>query len=282
MACACAALAQTPIAEMGKQRAAAAGQQWELREAAHPTLGPIVFAILARPLSTTAAGRAISSNVYVSCERTTAKIAIELVNGRRPDDPMGLKPRSLPKLTCNTLDAKGAALAEPIAANWNVNELGDVMARGLWPSSLRACASIGVIEELALPADWGRDSARVELEIAPYAPELDSVFARCGEPSAYPMTAKAVAKSPAVPAATPEPTAQPDNAPAWTTARTIPEGHTNVRAKPDIRSQVVIRLDPGDIVLVRKGDAEWWHARSRPNARNPFDGFIRRDRLSYP
>ena len=52
-----------------------------------------------------------------------------------------------------------------------------------------------------------------------------------------------------------------------------------MRARPDIRSPLVIRLDPGDIVLVQKDDSEWWHAKSRPGAKHPFDGYIRRDRL---
>jgi len=295
-ACVFGASAQTPVAELGKQRAAASSQQWELREAGHPTLGPIVFAILARPVSTPVGAHSISSNVYVSCERTTGKIAIELVNGRRADDPLGLKPKTLPRLTCNTLDSNGAAISEPLSANWNVNELGDVMARGLWPSSLRACASIGIAENLSLPPEWGRDSARIDIEIAPYSRELDSVFARCGEPAVYsPLAAGSVAPAPIAPkAAAPAPNAVARNpvtprsgaksteALPWSTARTIPEGHTNVRAKADIKSALVIRLDPGDIVLVQKSDADWWHARSRPAARNPFEGYIRRDRLGYP
>lgn len=270
IACALAS-AQTPIAELGKQRASASGEQWDVREAGHPTLGPIVFAILAKPVATRVGANSISSNVYVSCERTTAKIAIELVNGRRADDPLGLKPKTLPRLTCNTLDANGAAISEPLSASWTVNELGDAMARGLWPSSLRACASIGIAQDLSLPRDWGRDSAHVDIEISPYARQLDAVFARCGEPAAYSSVPQEAAKAPR---------ARTVEAPSWTTARTIPEGRTNVRARPDIKSALVIRLDPGDIVLVQRSEAEWWRAKSRPSARNAFEGYIRSDRLA--
>jgi hypothetical protein len=274
-ACALAGFAQTPIAELGKQRAAASAQRWEVREAGHPVLGPIVFAILAQPVTTRIGPNAVSSNAYVSCERSTARIALELANGRRPDDPLGLKPKRLPTLTCNTLDANGAGITEPLTAQWHVNEIGDVMARGLFPASLRACASIGVVEEVVLPPGWGRESARIEMEIAPYARELDTVFARCGEPSAYPSIASATPASRARPARP----ARPAEAPTWISARTTTEGRTNVRARPDIRSPLVVRLDPGDIVLVQRSDADWWHARSRPGARTAFEGYIRRDRL---
>ena len=258
--------AQTPVAELGKQRAAALALPWQVREAAHPVLGPIVFAMLSKPVVTVAGSGRVSSNVYVSCERSTAKMAIELAHGTRPDDPNGLKPGTMPRLTClGANDGK----PEEIEARWTANELGDVMARGLWPSSLRACASIGISQEVVVPSGWGVPAARVQLEISPYARELDSVFARCGEPTAWPMQSA------------PERSAPKAAAPAseWITARVTAEGHTNVRARPDIRSPLVIRLDPGDVVLVKRSSGDWWPAHSRPGARNTFEGYIRRDRL---
>lgn len=265
-----AAFAQTPVAELGKQRAAALALPWQVREAAHPALGPIVFAMLSKPVSTPAGSGRVSSNVYVSCERGTAKMAIELAHGTRPDDPSGLKPKAMPRLTCI---APGDARPEEIEARWTANELGDVMARGLWPSALRACASIGISQEVLLPAGWGPQAARVQLEISPYARELDAVFARCGEPTAYP--AQTAPQAPAAPPA--RPAAAPSH--EWITARVTSDGHTNVRARPDIRSPLVIRLDPGDIVLVQKSTGDWWRSQSRPGARKAFEGYIRRDRL---
>jgi hypothetical protein len=283
---------QSPVVALGKQRAAASPLQWEVREAGHPVLGPIVFAFLKTPVSTPAGSAKVSSNIYVSCERSTAKIAIELANGMRPDDPGGLKPRTMPRLTCNTLGLNdGKPASEPIAAQWTANALGDVMARGLWPSALRDCASIGVSENLALPPDAGRETAHVELEITPYARELDAVFARCGEPTAWPYVAEAsTAARDASPAAAPPPAAsearpKPSSAAVasngWITARVVSEGHTNVRAAPSVRAALVIRLDPGDIVLVQKGEGDWYRAKSRSKARIAFEGFIRRDRLVF-
>jgi hypothetical protein len=294
-----AAHAQTPVIELGKERAAASALQWDVREAGHPTLGPIVFAMLKKPIATAVGTNRISSNIYVSCERSTAKIAIELANGTRTDDPGGLKAKTMPRLTCNTVGVNGKAASEPIAATWIANELGDVMARGLWPSVLRDCASIGVSEELALPAGWGRETARVEFEFSPYVREIDGVFARCGEPTAYPLpgeppSAAVAAAPPAASAPAPAPASAPPPAPkpslaagapaaqgadAWISMRVVSEGRTNVRAKPNLRSALVITLDPGDVVLVQKTAGEWLHVRSQPKAKVPFEGYIRRDRL---
>jgi hypothetical protein len=278
-----AAGADTKVATLGKQRAAASLLKWEVREAGHPVLGPIVFAVLGTPVFTTVGSAAVSSNVYVSCERSTAKIAIELANGRRVDDPLGLKPKSMPRLTCNTVAlADGRPATEPLDATWTVNELGDVMARGLWPSTLRACASIGISEEVLVPKEWGRESVPVSFEITPYARELDSVFARCGEPTAYASASEAppatASSAPRAAVATTAPrAAAPTN--GWSVVRVTSEGHTNVRAKPTTRSPVVIRLDPGDVLLGRKAEGDWWQVKSRPTAKVPFEGYIRVDRL---
>jgi hypothetical protein len=121
------------------------------------------------------------------------------------------------------------------------------------------------------------------MEIAPYARELDRVFSRCGEPSAWPLEAAPPPAAKAAPAPQPPPAVQPAPATAangWITARVVADGRTNVRARPDIRSALVIRLDPGDVILVQRSETDWWHARSRPGARVPFEGYIRRDRLA--
>lgn len=307
------ALAQSPVAALGKQRAAASPLQWEARESGHPQLGPIVFAFLKSPVVTPAGSLTIFSNVYLSCERSTAKIAIELANGKRVDDPGGLKARRMPELTCRSV-FEGKASSEPIAARWTANEIGDVMTRGLWPSSLRTCAAIGVSEELELPAGSGRETARVEFEIPTYAREVDTVFARCGEPTAWPYVAAAPAAPPSSPPSAPPPSspasaapkaadaaplaatpkaahaaplvaapkaAAPATANGWISARVVTHGHTNVRARPSLQSPLVISLDPGDVVLVRKAEGDWWQARSRATARTAFEGYIRRDRLTF-
>jgi hypothetical protein len=65
--------------------------------------------------------------------------------------------------------------------------------------------AIHVVQEVALPAGWARKTARVELDIEPYNREVDSVFATCGESSAYATAAAAssttlAAAAPAAPA----------------------------------------------------------------------------------
>jgi hypothetical protein len=268
------AAADTKVATLGKQRAAASLLKWEVREAGPPVLGPIVFAVLKTPIFTSVGSGSVASNVYVSCERSTAKIAIELTNGRRADDPLGLKPKSMPRLTCNTVAlADGRATTEPLDAKWTVNDLGDAMARGLWPSTLRACASIGVAEEVLVPNEWGRESAPISFEVTPYARELDAVFARCGEPTAYASVSDAPPPKAAIAPGAAAPVA------GWSVVRVTSEGHTNVRARPSTRSPVVIRLDPGDVLLARKAEGDWWQVKSRPTAKVPFEGYIRVDRL---
>ena len=69
--------------------------EWEIREAHHPALGPIHFAFTRTPLTTRVGISQVSSQVYVSCERATGRIAIELANAQAPGDPRGLPPRSL-------------------------------------------------------------------------------------------------------------------------------------------------------------------------------------------
>jgi hypothetical protein len=206
----------------------------------------------------------VFSNAYVSCVKSARTIAIELTNQTAPDDPGGLRPAAMPRLVCispaGTGDTK--VVQQVLEASWQVNPLGDAMARGLRPSALRACAAIGVVEDVALPKGWARSTAPIAFEITPYARDLDSIFVTCGEMTAY-------APKPESPA--------PSSAPAWKTARTIASGKTNVRAGPNVHSAIVARLDPGAVVLVQSTGGEWWRAKSRSGTK--FEGYIRGDRL---
>jgi len=147
---------------------------------------------------------------------------------------------------------------------------------------------------------------RAEFEITPYTRELDSIFANCGEASAYaddpapavapakPVAlAKAVAPAKvaaaakiAAPVSTPAPP-PPSPAPVrtvdapWKEARVTSSARTNVRAKPSIDSAVIVMLDPGAIVLVRPTGNEWWHAKAKSPAGAPVEGYIREDRLVF-
>jgi hypothetical protein len=157
---------------------------------------------------------------------------------------------------------------DAIDAIWEVNAVGDALARGFSARKLRACAAIGIVEEVALPSGWSQRNATVQMEITPYAKALDAIFTSCGVASAY---APAVAPKVAAPA----PKAPAEN--AWKTARTITSGRTNVRASPDIHSPIVAHLPPGSVILVQPTGGEWWRAWSRDGAK--FEGYIRDDRL---
>lgn len=264
------------LAAAGKQRAAASRFAWEIREAGHPLLGPIRFAHMTTPVVTRAANGAVFSNVYVSCAKKSRTIAIELTNQTAPDDPGGLAPATMPRLVCIAPAESGEArtVQQVIETSWEVNGYGDAMARGLRPSALRACAAIGVVEDVALPKGWSRASIPIAFEIAPYGRDLDSIFATCGETSAY---------TPAILAPPVREPPRPAHAPAapagWKNARTVSGGTTNVRAAPSIHSAVVARLDPGAAVSVQHAGGDWWRARSRTG--HKFEGYIRADRLSF-
>jgi hypothetical protein len=273
------ALADDLVVTLGKQRAAASTLQWEAREAGHPKLGPIRFAFLKTPVTTPVGDQKVSSNIYVSCETTTRKMAVELTNSTRPDDPAGLKPKATPRLVCNNLAEPGKPrlVQDDLTARWEVNAIGDVLARGISPYAMRECVSIAVIEEVVLPKGWATADAKIQFEIAPYGKELDDIFATCGQQAVY-----AHAKPPAPPPApTPALVASQSTELPWREARTTARGHTNVRAQPTLNSAVVIELAPGDVILVQRTGTEWWHAKSRPNARAAFDGYIRQDRLNF-
>lgn len=302
--------AELPAAPLGKQRAAASKLEWEIRDAGHPILGNIRFAYLKTPVETPVGNAKVFSRAYFSCQKG-GRFAIELANATAPDDPKGLRPSTDPRLYCNRpiqpWDEK--LIQEELLARWSVNEIGDALAQGFRPFPLRECVSIRVMQEVVLPAGWSQKTAKVEFDLLPYNRELDSVFANCGEVSAYapaapppaatpPAPAKpavalappappkpAVAVTPPAPAkpapqteaAPAKPAPQPD--PAWQAARVLSSGKTNVRGGPRLESAIVIELPPGSPVLVQKTGTEWWRARSASGA--PFEGYIRQDRLDF-
>ena len=254
---------EDPVASLGKQRAAASRLAWEIREAGHPVLGPIRFAHTTTAIVTPVGSAKVFSNAYVSCEEGARTIAIELTNQTAPDDPGGLRPARMPRLVCIRPAGKGGGktVQQVLEASWQINEVGDAMARGFRPSALRACASIGVVEDVVLPQGWARSSTPVEFEITPYAKALDPIFVTCGAVSAYGSPPPLGEGRPTV----------------WKMARTLASGRTNVRAAPSLHSAVVIRLSPGAVVLVQSTGGAWWRAKSRTGAK--FEGYIREDRL---
>ena len=289
--------------------------QWEVREGKHPRMGPIVVAVPSASMITPVGKERIASLVFVSCERTKGRIAIELANAPESDAKSGLFPKQMPRIYCNP---RSTAPRAELKTTWFVSELGDALARDIAPSDVRRCASVDVEQDVALPRAWGRETQRIDIEIIPYKKELDSVLSACAEPvaalaaAATPPAATSPAPPPAVPAPGPTPTAvapvraspppaasppvipasnpspppplRPSPPPAvteppWRPARVIASGRTNVRARPDLSSPVVVQLDPGALVLVQKTPTEWWRAKPRSGA--GFSGYIREDRLNF-
>ena len=271
--------AEAPAAALGKQRAAGASVEWEIREAGHPALGNIRFAYVKRPVETRVGAATIYSRAYFSCQRQPRTFALELANATAPADPGGLKPAAEPRLFCHRPEPNGQVVREEILATWDVNDkIGDAMTRGLRAFPLRECAWIAVSQEVALPEGWAQRTQRIEFELHPYARELDTIFATCGERSAY-APAQPV---PAVAAATTPRASAPARPPAndgWQEARVVATGKTNVRAQPSTRSALVAELHPGSVVRVQRTGSEWW--RARPNRGTAFDGYIRQDRLVF-
>ncbi len=256
-------------AALGRQRAMDSRLEWEIHDADHPVLGAIRFAHTRTALVTPIGKAKVYSSAYVSCEKGTGTIAIELANQTAPTDPGGLRPTRMPRLVCIRPGRAGDAqtVQQVLDASWHVNQIGDAMARGLQPSMLRACAAIAIVQDVALPKGWSRSSAQLHFEITPYDRDLDSIFATCGQPSAY-AAAGQVAAEPAPVAAA---------APPWKTARTVARGRSNVRAGPSLKSAVVIELNPGSLVLIQSTGGAWWRVKSRAGPK--FEGYIREDRL---
>ena len=299
----CAALlpahAEEPSAALGKQRAASSKLTWDTKDSIHRALGQLRSAVLRNPFETTAGNAKVYSRVYFSCEKAGKTFSIELTNGTSLSDPTGLKPGSEPRLFCSRpiqpFDEK--LVQEELLAHWEVGKNGEYLSWGLRPFPLRECVSIRVIQELALPEGSAQKSAKVEFDLFPYSRELDSIFASCGEESAYadspkpPAVAVATPPAPAFAPARPVPPptaslkpAAPATAPVaadagWQRARTPVNGKTNVRAGPTLQSAIVAELHPGSVVMVQKTGTEWWKA--RPSSGTQFEGYIREDRLVF-
>jgi hypothetical protein len=188
-----------------------------------------------------------------------------------------LGPVDLPRLVCNSPGPQGGLVKSDIAASWEIGVLGDTLARGLNPADIRRCVSIDVLQNLALPVGWPRESQRVALQITPYGRELDAVLAECGEAPTFaqeePRPAAPAAAPPVPPAARREPADLP-----WKAARTIASGRTNVRAAPNLDSRAVVQLDPGARILVQPASAPWWKVKPVNGA--GFAGYIREDRFA--
>ena len=254
----------------GKERAAGSSLRWTVSEQTHPAMGPIRFAVLEKPIATSVGDAKLYSSIIVSCDKTARTMAIELASSTTPEVPAGLMPKKRPQLICNALNAPNDAriVQNDLAARWALSPEGDALTLGLSPATLRECVSIDIVQEVVLPKGWPRETTLVQTQIAPYSRELDSVFEACGQVAAYAPEVQPKAAVTAVAATT------------WKEARTSSRGKTNVRAKPTLDSAVVTELHPGDIVLVEKAAAPWWHVKSRPN-RPAFEGFIREDRLVF-
>lgn len=274
-----AAGADDALAVVGKQRAAASTTEWEVRDLDHPVMGPIEVAVQKRAVTTKVQGRTIVSMAFVSCEKSTRKIAVELANASEADARGGMGPVDLPRLVCNAPRGRGdPAMAETeIAASWEIGALGDTLARGLAPAALRRCASIDVLQNVALPPGWARESQRVSLELFPYGRELDAVFAACGETTAW--AAERAAPRASAKAAPPASAPPPAAAAGWVLARTTSKGRTNVRAAARLDSAVVVQLPPGVRVLVQAAQSDWWKV--KPVKGTGFSGYIRRDRFDF-
>ena len=275
---------EEPVVTLGKQRAARSTVEWNVQDIDHALLGPIRFAVQKVAVTTAVGSEKVFSQVFVSCQKSNGKMAIELTNAPGSDLAGGLRPTELPRLVCNRPRPRGGGTLarSDVVAKWEISTLGDTLARGLSPSELRRCVSIDVLQSVALPAGASRPSQRIAMELLPYDKALDSVFTACGERTAFGPVEQAPAATPpeARPGPTPAPEggqpAQPAGA-GWKPARTTPKGRTIVRAAASVDSRIVIKLAPGTQVLVRRTSAPWWEVKPRAGA--GFRGYIREDRL---
>jgi hypothetical protein len=279
-----AAYGEEAVVALGKQRAAQSTLRWDVRDASHPRMGSIKVAVPRNSIVTPVRNRKIVSLVFFSCEKTAEKIAIELANASESDARGGLGPVDLPRLVCNSPRPGGGdtLVKSDLAATWEISEIGDALARGLSPAALRRCASIDVLQNVALPQGWSQENQRIAIELIPYGRELDAVFSACGEPTAFASVEQSPASKP--PLVRPESAKRTDpsarNADvSWKPARTTAKGRTNVRASPRLDSAVVTQLSPDERVLVQPTSTEWWKA--KPRTGTAFSGYIRQDRLVF-
>jgi hypothetical protein len=249
---------EEPVVAIGKQHAARSAIEWDTHDTDHPLLGPIKFAAQRSAVATTVPGEKILSRVFVSCQKSSGKIAIELANAPESDLAGGLRPMELPRLVCSSPGARrnGGLVESDIAAKWEIASLGDTLARGLSPSELRRCVSIEVLQSVALPQGSAQRSQGIAIEITPYSRTLDSIFVACGETTAF-ASAGAV----------------------WKPARTAAKGRTNVRASASQDSPLITKLEPGTKILVRETSTPWWEV--KPKSGEGFRGYIRKDRIAF-
>jgi len=200
------AAAQTPPAPV-----AHSPLTWEVREGTHPKLGPIRVAVPSESVVTPVGKEKILSLVFFSCEKARGRIAVELANAAESDARSGLYPKQMPRMFCNP---RSTAPRVELATTWFVSEIGDAMARGFAPADLRRCASIDVVQDLALPRGWAADVQHIEIELIPYKRELDSVLAACAEPQVQAEATKAQDAKASAASGTPAPSAPAVAAPA--------------------------------------------------------------------
>jgi hypothetical protein len=244
---------------------------WDVREVDHPVMGAIMVAVPQSGFTTNVGGMKIVSAAFVSCEKATRRIAIELANSVESDTRGGLPPVEMPRLVCN-VRVNGTPVRTDLAARWNVNALGDALARGLAPAELRRCSAIEVQQHVTLPPGTPLASHRIAMTLVPGDGGLATVFAACdGAAATKPMPS--VVPPAALPAS-----AQPVTGP-WKAARTLSSGKTNVRATPRIDGALVTQLYPGTPVLAQKAEGDWWLV--KPHKGVGFSGFIRADRLAF-
>lgn len=275
---------EEPVVSIGKQRAARSAVEWVAHDTDHALLGPIKFAARRDGVATIAGSEKILSQVFISCQLGLDIVAIELTNAPGSDPTGGLRPKDMPRLVCSQPGpgGDGSLVRSDLAARWEIQPLGDVLARELLPADLRRCVAIDVLQSVALPAGSAQKSQNIAMEILPYDKALDSVFAACGEPTAYtpasraPAAGSPAARSPAAPNGAQG--AAPATS-AWQPARTIAKGRSNLRAAASVDSALVIKLDPGTKVLVRRAANSWWEVKPRRGA--GFRGYVREDRLVF-
>jgi uncharacterized protein YgiM (DUF1202 family) len=251
-----AGLAAIVLSLSGAPLAADPPSAWESWDTAHPVLGNVRAAVLKAPVETVIGGAKVYTRATLSCQKASKKIAIELTNGTSPDAQNALKPNKDPRLVCKRPNA-----TQDLKAEWDVAETGAPFTRDISAAALRQCASLAMLQEVALPQGWAQKSSKLELEIQPASKDLDSVFAACG---GAPVMATPVAMKTDLP---------------WQAAKVITGSKTNVRGEPNTTAAVVAQLEPGTAVRVQKTANEWWRAKAEKDP--GFEGYIRNDRLLF-